>query len=313
MRITLEEASRLLQQGEVVAVPTETVYGLAAALNHPEGIAKIYSMKGRPSNNPLIVHLPSLANIHDFVKEFPVNFFDLASAFWPGPLTIVLKPVPGSIHRSVTANLSTAAFRVPNHPLTLKLLQKTGPLVMPSANLSGKPSATCPAHVEQDFGINCPVLDGGVCVKGLESTILYYLNDAWKIIRLGSLAPEDLQPILGYLPQIDKSNAETVICPGQLYKHYAPEARLKLIDGNIDSQLEGVLIGFDDRQYPKKCRVISLGPSSCPEPAAQRLYTILRQLDDEKIVEAWVDIRNLPQEGLWLTLIERLYKASAMK
>lgn len=312
MKIKLEQAHRLLSQGHVVAVPTETVYGLAASLKHPKAIADIFSLKGRPSNNPLIIHLASVKDIHAYVHTFPNQFFALAHAFWPGPLTVVLDVIPDTIPEIVRAGLPTAAFRIPSHPLTQELLAKTGPLVMPSANLSGKPSATCSEHVEEDFGQHFPVLEGGTCAQGLESTILYWNKGFWEIIRLGAIAPGRFLPILGYCPQIRSFNAKSdkePLCPGQLHKHYAPKAHLKPLSDGFDRLTSGCIIGFEDRQYPKTCRVLNLGLSTKPESAAQRLYALLRQLDQENIPEAWVDI-NLPQEGLWLTLLERLHKAS---
>lgn len=310
MRITLEQACELLNHGDVVAVPTETVYGLAASLTKAEAIAQVFSLKGRPSNNPLIIHIADAEQLLPFVKQVPDHFYELAEAFWPGPMTLVVAIIEEAIPEAVRAGLQTAAFRMPAHPLARELIRRTGPLVMPSANLSGKPSATSPEHVEADFGGDFPVLDGGQCHRGVESTILFFDGGRWKVIRLGALEPEAFVSILGYFPEVDRTVAsgdKQPLCPGQLHRHYAPKAKL-----HFDFPIAGaVVVGFEDRTYPVGCRVLSLGSSADPVVAAQRLYAILRQLDEENIVEAWVDV-NIPDEGLWVTLKERLYRAGGM-
>lgn len=311
MKITLEQAATCLNSGLVVAVPTETVYGLAASLDFPHAIKEIFRLKGRPSNNPLIVHLASAEAISLYVKELPPNFSDLASTFWPGPLTLIISVIEETIPEVARAKLPTAAFRVPSHPLTRELLKKTGPLVMPSANLSGKPSATSAQHVENDFGSGFSVLDGGKCIKGLESTILCWDHGAWTVIRLGALAPEAFLPVLGYIPKVvgpTREQEDTPLCPGQLYRHYSPKAQLILMD-KIPDSAQGAIIGFSDRVYPKDCGLFSLGHSNDPNSAAQKLYAVLRQLDVEGVDQAIVDM-DFSHTGLWITLRERLQKAS---
>ena len=309
MRVELETAATLLLNGNVVGVPTETVYGLAAALTHPDAISHIFRLKGRPSNNPLIIHVADASQIAPFAKAFPEDFDLLARHFWPGPLTLILPIDTAKIPEKARAGLPTAAFRVPAHPLTKELLQKTGPLVMPSANLSGKPSSTCPQHVEADFGPTFPVLDGGPCKRGVESTILYYDGSQWEIIRQGALAQEAFSAVLGYLPKIaGKEEGEAPLCPGQLYRHYAPAAKL-ILTTEFQPSMEGVVIGFEGRAYPPACRLITLGPLSNPQRAAEALYAVLRRLDLEDISSAWVDM-NFPPEGLWSTIAERLRKAA---
>lgn len=306
MRLSLNEASKLLLNGHVVAVPTETVYGLAAALNQPKAIDTIFAIKRRPSGNPLIIHVPETKVIESFSRELPDRFHDLANVFWPGPLTMVLPIDTTKVPEKVRANLPTAAFRVPRHPVAHELLQRTGSLVMPSANLSGKPSATKPEHVEKDFGDHFPIVDGGGCKCGLESTIIYFNNSQWQIIRLGAIAPEQFLPILGYVPKIQINNGKA-ICPGQMYRHYAPNAYLRLCEKG--EKLSEVVIGFSDRTYPKATRVITLGDTHNPEIVAEVLYSILRQLDQEGIMEAHVDM-DFPSTGLWTTIRERLQKAA---
>lgn len=309
MRISLSQAVQNLQQGQVVAVPTETVYGLAASLSSVEGIEKVFALKKRPPANPLIIHVPEIAAILPYVKEAPPFFQELAYGFWPGPLTLILPIKEELIPAVARAGLPTAGFRVPKHPLTLELLRQTGPLVMPSANLSGRPSATIPEHVEEDFGEAVPVLEGGACQKGVESTILMYEQEKWVIVRLGSLAPDAFKMALGYAPAIvQKEAAEKPLCPGQLFRHYAPRAHLTL-GGKLPMQAGTFILGFSDRYYPFQHRVIHLGSSHNPAQVAERLYYCLRQLDQEGAQEAWVDM-NFPREGLWLTIAERLERAA---
>ncbi|HEY4832803.1 MAG TPA: L-threonylcarbamoyladenylate synthase, partial [Waddliaceae bacterium] len=180
MRYNLETICKKLKQGEVVALPTETVYGLAASLVCREAINQIFVLKGRPKDNPLIVHGASFSQLEHYCEEIPLGLKVLVETFWPGPLTLVLKAKSKLIPASVSAGLETTALRVPKHPLTLKVLEEVGPLVMPSANLSGNPSATRAEHVEMDFGEEFPVLDGGACCLGVESTVLIYRNGRWE-------------------------------------------------------------------------------------------------------------------------------------
>lgn len=322
MRISLQQTISKLKQGEVVAVPTETVYGLAAPLSNLEAIEQVFALKGRPSSNPLIIHVSDVEQILRHVTQVPPAFDQLAQACWPGPLTMILPIHSSLVPSKVRAGLETAGFRIPHHPLTLQLLKETGPLVMPSANLSGFPSATRPAHVEEDFGQAFPVLDGGASKRGVESTIIAYLKEEWVILRLGSLSPDFFQPVLGYCPRvIHKLTEDKPLCPGQLFRHYAPNA--KLILGKQEKKEENqetgeagealgdvsFILGFQERTYPKGKRVLAMGSLFDPQGVAENLYHILRQLDQEKAVVAWVDM-DFPREGLWLTIAERLERAA---
>jgi len=300
MRINSTEAITRLKQGEVIALPTETVYGLAASIHHEEAIRNIYRLKGRPSNNPLIVHLATRGQL--LVPAPPRGFDSLADHFWPGPLTLLVE-APTTLSPLITAGLSTVALRIPSHLLTLDLLQEIGPCVAPSANLSGSPSATSPAHVEADFGASFPILDGGECPCGVESTILHYLEERWVIVRQGALPAEMFVSVLGYVPEL-LLPGKNPVCPGQLYRHYAPKTRLRLT-----LHPEGAVVGFSNKIYLRATRVFELGPHDAPEEVAHHLYAVLRQLDEERISEADVDL-DMPSEGLWATIQERLKKAS---
>lgn len=311
MRIEWLQAVTKLRQGEVIALPTETVYGLAASLFSSDAINTVFRLKKRPFDNPLIVHVAKTADVACYVKMLPQGFEQLTEAFWPGPLTLVVPVDVLHISEQVRAGLSTAAFRVPAHPLTLQILSQTGPLVMPSANISGRPSATSYTHVEEDFGIDFPVVDGGESKKGLESTILVFWGEEgdgiWEVGRLGAISQEALAEVLGYLPVLRKSKEEVPICPGQKYRHYAPKARL-ILEENKDPHI--CVVGFSDRIYPKGAKVFSLGASDSADEAAHNLYRILRQLDEEGVEEAWVDL-SFPEEGLWKSVRERLFKAAS--
>jgi len=310
MRVTVLEAADLLRIGNVVGVATETVYGLAASLQYPVAIEQIFTLKNRPANNPLIIHVADISQIEQFTESLSPEFLQLVAAFWPGPMTLVTEVLTEKIPTKVRAGLTTAAFRIPSHPLTLELLRLTGPLVMPSANLSGKPSATSREHVETDFGSDFPVLDGGTCFKGLESTILYFNQERWIIIRQGSLSPAVFSPILGYTPLVEKPNSEErPICPGQLFRHYAPQAMLTL-GKYFTGKEKQVIVGFSDRVYPVGSVVYALGELSKPETIAQNLYAVLRQLDLDGVAEALVD-DNFSSEGILASVRERLTKAAA--
>jgi L-threonylcarbamoyladenylate synthase len=314
MRINLAQATQLLQQGHVVAVPTETVYGLAAAMSQLAAIEMIFTLKGRPRANPLIIHVANLSEIFPFVVDVPPSFEALANTFWPGPMTCILPVKPGLIPPSVCAGLTTAGFRIPASTAARDLIQAVGPLVMPSANLSGRPSSTSPAHVEEDFGEDFPVLEGDLSRQGVESTILIYdAEDAvWKVIRLGALPPDVFEAVLGYQPTVDlgTGHEEKPLCPGMLFRHYAPRAKLYLGGFSRDIAAKCIL-GFDERSYPKAERMLYLGSLNHPEEVAERLYDILRELDRQGIDEAYVDM-DFPTTGLWLTIAERLHRAGVV-
>lgn len=307
MRIDLEEAVFRLKKGEVVALPTETVYGLAATLTSKEGIRRIFELKGRPQDNPLIIHLHQTSDLEPYVSFFPEKVDLLTKALWPGPLTLVLPIKEEVIPPEVTAHLATGAFRVPKHSLVQKVLKETGPLVMPSANLSGRPSATSASHVEADFGASFPVLDGGSSRQGVESTILYFDKECWKILRLGAISRERIFEVLQVASPIYQGKA---ISPGQKYRHYAPKAILHL--SKVIPDDAKAVIGFEDRSYPRFATFFSLGESHNPKQALHCLYDVLRRLDQDQVKEAWVDIA-ISEEGLFETLLERLHKACGDK
>lgn len=304
MRLNFDEAVDLLLNDQVVAIPTETVYGLAGKLSSEKAVQEIFKLKNRSAHNPLIIHVSSLEMIKPFADSYPGGFEQLVKAFWPGPLTLIFPIIESLVPEAARANLPHAAFRFPNHQITQALIEKTGPLVAPSANLSGTPSPTLPRHVERDFGEDFPVFDGGQCKRGLESTILIFLDGRWKIGRLGVLTPEVFIPHLGYLPESVLTLKDRPPCPGQLYRHYAPKTRLYLQSEFNEATF---IVGFSDRSYSVDS--LSFGNSDDPERVAQNFYNTLRELDERGIEEAWIDI-DFPRLGLWTTIRERLEKAA---
>jgi len=304
MHISLHDAALLLQEGRLVAIPTETVYGLACSMKHPCAIGKIFSVKGRSLSNPLIIHVYDVDQVMPFLSAAPADFLSLAKAFWPGPLTLVMPIYEEKIPSAVRAHLPTAAFRVPSHPITRQIIEKVGPICAPSANLSGHPSPTQVAHVGTDFGADFPVIDGGASAHGVESTILIWKEGLWWVGRKGAITEMALHAVLGYIPEVFQ--AEKPLCPGQLFRHYSPETKLTLTK---NPQAEYV-VGFSDRRYADAIKVFSLGNCNNAEECAAALYSTLRQLDQEKIKEADVD-SDMPQDGLWATVRERLERAAS--
>lgn len=217
----------LIKSGDVVAFPTETVYGLGADAWNPSAIKKIFKIKGRPADNPLIVHISDMEQLEDFATDIPDSAKKLMTSFWPGPLTMVFKKKP-EVLDIITAGLNTVAVRIPDHELALKFLSKTGPLVAPSANKSGRPSPTKAEHVLKDLGSNFPVIDGGATQVGLESTVLDLTSEIPTILRPGKIGKEDIEAVLNISVQTNTSKADdnTPKSPGQKYSHYKPKAKV---------------------------------------------------------------------------------------
>lgn len=288
-------AAQILLQGELVAFPTETVYGLGAPIFHPGTISKIYTAKGRPSDNPLIAHIASLSQVEQIARDIPPEFYLLAKAFFPGPLTIVLKK-HSSVPSVVSGGLDTIAVRMPSHPLALALIEAVGqPLVAPSANLSGKPSSTTAQHVAADFkGQIGAVIDGGKTEYGMESTVISLVADTPRLLRLGALSKEAIEKVLGRDLQ-EASSEDKLSSPGTRYRHYAPSARVKLFTS--PSELDLYI-----KTAPAQSRLILSKLQSAS------LYALLRQADDEKKDEILIlcDAEMLQDRAL----MDRLHKAS---
>lgn len=304
MDISLKQAVDLLKNEQVVALATETVYGLAASAFSPKAINQIYTLKNRPQQNPLIVHVYDVQECLKYALP-PESFAQLTEVFWPGPLTCILPVKDDCILPQVRANLPTCAFRCPSHPLIREVLREISPLVAPSANISGRPSSTKKEHIENDFGKDFPVLASSNALLGIESTIIAYQQEKWCIARQGAISQQALEKHLGYLPEI--ISTKTIICPGQLLKHYAPKAKLQL--STNASQASGYVVGYSDRLYPQAKKVFLLGKSSDPDAISMNLYDMLRALDAHQIPNAFVDM-DIPRTDKYITIIERLERAA---
>jgi L-threonylcarbamoyladenylate synthase len=237
----LSQAAQLLAGGDVIGLPTETVYGLAADGTQPEAVRKIFALKGRPADHPLILHLGDSSWLPRYASHVPDDAWILATHFWPGPLSIVLPRSP-LVPMEVTGGLETVALRVPNHPLALELLRRVDrPLAAPSANLFGRVSPTTQAHVKDDFGDRLPlVLDGGPCLEGVESTIVDLSGLAPRLLRHGSIHLDELEAVLAKrVTELTQSHPGGVRAPGMLASHYAPRAPVELcIPGALAGRLE---------------------------------------------------------------------------
>lgn len=296
-------AAELLRAGGLVAVPTETVYGLAARADSESAVAAIYRAKGRPDFNPLIVHVPSL-EAAEAIAEFDERARNLAAAFWPGPLTLVLPLRVGTgIAPAVTAGLPTIALRCPAHPAMRALLEESGlPLAAPSANRSGAVSPTTAAHVAASLGDRLDmILDGGACAAGIESTIVAPRDSGWSILRPGPITEAQISAILG--PAGDgMTSTGKIEAPGQLDSHYAPGKPVRL--GALNAVEGEFLIGFG----PVKGHT-SLSEKGDLAEAAARLYACLHLAATD--ARPRVAIAPVPEEGIGAAINDRLRRASA--
>ncbi len=273
----IKSAAKILREGGIIAFPTETVYGLGASLFQEEAIRRIYRVKGRPQDNPLIVHLSDLSEIHRVAIDIPEAFYLLAGRFWPGPLTFVLKRHP-LVPASVSAGLDTIAVRLPAHPLARLLIAEVGaPLAAPSANLSGRPSATEIGHVVEDFeGLIEGAIDGSFAEIGVESTVITLLETPPILLRPGSISKQELEDVLGYSIRL-KTAQDRVVSPGMKYRHYAPKVPVFLVYTRQDLErmsLEKALV---------LCREDVFLPSHVKRSvlSTKTLYALFRKAEQE--------------------------------
>lgn len=305
----VHNAAAILQRGEILAVPTETVYGLAGDATRDKVVAKIYTAKGRPEFNPLIVHTSSLAAA-EMLAEFTPLARRLAEKFWPGPLSLVLPLRAGAgIARLVTANLPTIALRVPAHPVIQQLLRQLPfPLAAPSANPSGRISPTSAQHVQDYFTVHnvAAILDGGPCQYGLESAIIDASGPVPRLLRLGSIARQELSAIAPNLT--DAAGDGKITAPGMLLKHYAPRLRLRI--GCDNANPGEALLAFGPDVPLGFAAVLNLSPTGDLTEAAANLYRHLHALDrPEKF--SGIATMILPQTGLGEAITDRLRRAAA--
>lgn len=312
----ITKAIQLLKAGELVAIPTETVYGLAGNALQPAAVAKIFAVKNRPSFDPLIVHVYSHEKARECVTEIPDVAKQLINRFWPGPLTLLLKKSK-QIPDLVTAGMDTVGIRCPNHPLTLSLLSLLDfPLAAPSANPFGYVSPTTPAHVNEQLGSKIQyILDGGSCAVGIESTVLGFEKGKPVIYRYGGLSQEKIEAVIGKVGSKIQSTSNPK-SPGQLISHYAPAKRVLL--GNLvelvktyNGQVSGILSFQNALPGVNPKYQFILSPSGNLEEAAQNLFSALRELDKMKI--DLILAEEVPDLGLGKAINDRLRRAANNK
>lgn len=325
----LQQYADMLTNGNLVAFPTETVYGLGASALNPNAVAKIFEVKNRPSNNPLIAHISDIDMLKILVKGSVLDFKRLFDAFWPGALTIVL-PKQDVVPDIVTANGSTVAVRCPSHPIANELIRLSGiPIVAPSANLSGRPSPTCFEHVYEDLNSKVSgIIDGGHCEIGIESTVIVPVgSNIVKILRPGAITPEMFE-LNGYKVIVDEhvlapvSDNSPVESPGMLFKHYAPQASMQLVRGNdtdvikyINAEISssnvkcGVLCFDGEKDAYTSEYVIEYGNPNDPITLSKNLFYALRCFDKTSVKQIYT--RVIEPKGLGLGIYNRLLRAAS--
>lgn len=326
----MQEAGKLIAEGELVAFPTETVYGLGGDALHPEAAKKIYAAKGRPSDNPLIVHIADYADLERVAREVPPQAKLLADAFWPGPLTMIVWK-SDNVPCATTGGMDTVAVRMPNHPVALDLIRRSGRLIAaPSANTSGRPSPTEASHVAEDLsGRIAMILDGGPVGIGIESTIIDLTEETPMILRPGYITPKMLSAVLGEEVIIDPGiiaadDTTKPKAPGMKYKHYAPKADMIIVDGEKDAVIAKInALSMEAKQEGKKVAVIAteetkdrydadvvlcMGKRDDEDSIAQHMYKILRDCDELKVQAIYSESFKTPRIGQ--AIMNRMLKAA---
>lgn len=329
-REVMEEASQVLHRGGMVAFPTETVYGLGADALDEKASAKIYAAKGRPSDNPLIVHISDIEQLDKLVCEIPDNAKKLMDAFWPGPMTLIFKK-SGLVPDGTTGGLDTVAVRMPNHKAALELIRTSGvAIAAPSANTSGRPSPTTAAHVADDLsGKIDMIIDGGAVGIGIESTIVDVTSEIPMVLRPGYITMEMLEKVVGKVG-IDKAITGPVSpdvkpkAPGMKYKHYAPKAELTMFKGELKNVVEhinnltdknvksgiktGIIACEETKDMYKAGEVLSIGSRNNEDTIAHNLYGVLRKFDDMNVDVIYGE--TFEDNRLGQAIMNRLLKAA---
>ena len=328
----LKEAGDIIKSGGLVAFPTETVYGLGGDALNPESSKKIYAAKGRPSDNPLIVHIADMEHLGRITKNVPETAYVLARHFWPGPLTMIL-PKSDEVPLQTTGGLATVAVRMPSHPVAKAFIEAAGGYIAaPSANLSGKPSPTLAKFVAEDMdGRIDMIIDGDGIEIGLESTIVDLTGDVPMILRPGYITREMLQEVLGEI-EVDRTilsadSKEPPKAPGMKYRHYAPKGELTIVEGAPDKVVEYIneqtaahksrgektgIIGTSEMARLYQADSIKIAGSRADEEAiARQLYTFLREFDDEEV--AFMYSEAFASTGMGQAIMNRLLKAAGHK
>ncbi|MEC1589135.1 L-threonylcarbamoyladenylate synthase [Bacillus sonorensis] len=320
----ITQAAQLLQHNETVAFPTETVYGLGANAKSTDAVAKIYEAKGRPSDNPLIVHIADTEQLKEFAKIDSAQAETLMEQFWPGPLTLVLPCKEGVLSTRVTAGLDTVAVRMPDHPVAIELIKRAGvPVAAPSANISGKPSPTKAEHVVHDLnGRIAGIVDGGPTGVGVESTVVSCTGGIPVILRPGGVTKEQLEQAVGpvMIDQGITDEKKAPISPGMKYTHYAPEAPLAIVKGSSEDiqrlieqyQKDGMKVGVlttEERAGAYQADAVRIcGTRDRLETVAAGLYDALRSFDGEDL--GFIFAESFPEEGVGRAIMNRLLKAA---
>ena len=320
-------AAELLQKGELVALPTETVYGIAADARNGEAVKKIFEAKGRPQDNPLIVHIYGMEMLKGIVSEVPDRAYKLAKAFWPGPLTMVM-PRGGEVSDVTCAGLDTVGVRMPSHPVVQAVIKASGvAFAAPSANLSGKPSPTNAQDVFTDMDGRLPlILDGGECDWGVESTVVSVVGEKPTLFRPGHITLEDLERALGEEVEVSKAILEklpegaVVRSPGMKYKHYAPKADVTLLDGTFEQFKAYVdahaaenpsCLCFTGEAEKLGVPCVEYGREGDGADQAKHIFRSLRALDEQG--DAVVYARCPQKDGLSMAVYNRLIRAAAFR
>ena len=326
----IQEAAEIINMGGVVVFPTETVYGIGADALNDEAVDKIFKAKGRPQDNPLIVHIADYSELYNLASDIPENARILADEFWPGPLTMILNK-KDVLSDKITAGLKTAAIRLPVNKIALALIRESGkPIAAPSANTSGKPSPTDAGHVIEDLmGKVDMIIDGGSTDIGLESTVVDMTSDVPMILRPGNVTQEDIAGVLGkcdYDPSIIKSDEKIIPkSPGQKYRHYSPKARVILYKGSIENIVERINYDYDkfssegyrvgimsttqtEKYYTEKIK-ITVGDRTKLLTISSNLFKVLREFDHMDI--DLILAEQVDEKGLGKAIMNRLGKASS--
>ncbi len=314
-KYSLNEAVKIIKKGGVVVFPTETVYGIGARINSNRGVSGIFKAKRRPADNPLIVHVSDKSQVDYLVSDIPDVFYKLVDAFWPGPLTLILKKSE-MVSDLVSAGLDTVAIRMPRNTIARNLIKRAGvPICAPSANLSGRPSATKFIHSKPLIGRVNAIIDGQGCEVGLESTVLDITKDVPVLLRKGYVTKEDIESVIGKI-EVYKTG-DKIISPGLKYKHYSPKTKVIIIRGTEKKILEFYakqnnaifVVPPEYKELLKEQRTIKFYETGDDLMGANRVFSLLNELDSKKYdIIFFVDISN--NKGVSEAVMDRLYRAS---
>ena len=320
----VRDAAAILRRGGLLGIPTETVYGLGADALNEDAVSRIFLAKGRPQDNPLIIHVPDASWLERYCRDVPPAAYRLAERFWPGPLTMIL-PRRDIVPLQTTGGLETVGVRCPNHPVTLAIIEAAGvPIAAPSGNTSGRPSPTTAAHMIEDMdGRIEGMFDGGPCAVGVESTIIDLTCTPPRLLRPGGLPLEALEAVLGHV-EVDKAvvsllkDGERPKAPGMKYRHYAPKAPVTVVTGDPEASARyiqthlpegaGVICFTEYKDLFPGRSIHDLGPAADKAEQARRVFDALREFDHEAVTEIYAQCPDTA--GLGLAVANRLKKAA---